>query len=166
MNMLGRGSEWLRWEPHIHAPGTIFNDQFGANSWDDYISALESTTPKLSAIGITDYYGISTYERVRAEKRSGRLPHCQLIFPNIEMRLAIGTVKGNYVNVHLLVGASAQFAPRYLSPDPDVYLSRLRGLAEGWTSSGESWIGSKPESDIALTPHRVKDSRLRCSISP
>lgn len=101
--MLGRGSEWLRWEPHIHAPGTIFNDQFGADSWDEYISALEAVTPPLSAIGITDYYGISTYERVRAEKQSGRLSDCQLIFPNIEMRLAIGTVRGNYVNVHLLV---------------------------------------------------------------
>ena len=56
--------------------------------------------------------------------------------------------------------ASADFAPRYLSPDPDVYLSRLRGLAEGWTSSGESWIGSKPESDIALTPHRAVDATV------
>nr|WP_323033279.1 AAA family ATPase [Paracoccus sp. (in: a-proteobacteria)] len=93
----------MRWEPHIHAPGTIFNDQFGVNSWDEYISALEAVTPTLSAIGITDYYGISTYERVRAEKQSGRLGGCQLIFPNIEMRLAIGTVRGNYVNVHLLV---------------------------------------------------------------
>ena len=101
--MLGRGSEWLRWEPHIHAPGTIFNDQFGVNSWDEYISALEAVTPTLSAIGITDYYGVSTYERVRAEKQSGRLGGCQLIFPNIEMRLAIGTVRGNFVNVHLLV---------------------------------------------------------------
>ena len=101
--MLGKGSEWLRWEPHIHAPGTIFNDQFGVNSWDEYISALEAVTPTLSAIGVTDYYGISTYERVRAEKQSGRLGGCQLIFPNIEMRLAIGTVRGNYVNVHLLV---------------------------------------------------------------
>ncbi len=104
--MLGRGSEWLRWEPHIHAPGTIFNDQFGADSWDRYIAALEAVTPSLSAIGITDYYGISTYERVLADKRSGRLSNCQLVFPNIEMRLAIGTVRGNYVNVHLLIDPS------------------------------------------------------------
>ena len=101
--MLSRGSEWLRWEPHIHAPGTIFNDQFGADSWNDYINALEAVTPELSAIGITDYYSISTYEQVLAEKISGRLSNCNLIFPNIEMRLSIGTVKGNYVNVHLLV---------------------------------------------------------------
>jgi hypothetical protein len=28
---------------------------------------------------------------------------CRLIFPNIEMRLGVGTVKGKWVNIHLLV---------------------------------------------------------------
>lgn len=50
--------------------------------------------------------------------------------------------------------AAATFVPRYLQPDPDVYLSRLRGLAEGWTKPGESWIGFEPDLDVALTPHR------------
>lgn len=101
--MLGRGSEWLRWEPHIHAPGTILNDQFGASSWENYLTALETATPSLSAIGITDYYTTKSYERVLDAKRKGRLPHCELLFPNIEMRLSLGTVRGNWVNVHLLV---------------------------------------------------------------
>ncbi|AZO07944.1 ATP-binding protein [Mesorhizobium sp. M3A.F.Ca.ET.080.04.2.1] len=104
--MLNRGSEWHRWEPHIHAPGTIFNDQFGADSMDAYLTALETASPVLKAIGITDYYGIGTYQAVREEKESGRLPKCELLFPNIEMRLAIGTLKGNFVNVHLLVDPS------------------------------------------------------------
>lgn len=56
--------------------------------------------------------------------------------------------------------ASAQFAPHYLSSDPDVYLSRLRGLAEGWTKPGESWIGFEPELDVALTPHRAVDTAV------
>jgi hypothetical protein len=56
--------------------------------------------------------------------------------------------------------ASAGFVPRYLQPDPDVYLSRLRGLAEGWTKSGESWIGFEPDLDVALTPHRAVDATV------
>ncbi|NTE90099.1 TrlF family AAA-like ATPase [Agrobacterium rubi] len=104
--MLERGSQWLRWEPHIHAPGTIFNDQFGKDSLDAYLTALEEVTPTLSAIGITDYYGIDTYDKVRAKKQEGRLPGCHLLFPNIEMRLAIGTVRGNFVNIHLLIDPS------------------------------------------------------------
>src|SRR5579872_3798518 len=100
------GSRWFRWEPHIHAPGTILNDQFkGADKWETYLKALEDAKPTIRAIGITDYYNTESYERVCEAKRTGRLPHCQLIFPNIEMRLGIGTVKGKWVNVHLLVSS-------------------------------------------------------------
>ena len=33
--MIGKGSEWHRWEPHIHAPGTVLNNQFEGrpSSW-------------------------------------------------------------------------------------------------------------------------------------
>jgi hypothetical protein len=98
------GSRWGRWEPHIHAPGTVLNDQFkGADSWERYLDALEKAAPTIRALGVTDYYSTESYERVVEAKRSGRLPSCDLIFPNIEMRLGVGTVKGKWVNVHLLV---------------------------------------------------------------
>jgi hypothetical protein len=59
------GAHWLRWEPHVHAPGTVLNDQFkGKAAWEEYLTALESLTPELRAIGITDYYSTETYERV------------------------------------------------------------------------------------------------------
>lgn len=98
-----RGSEWHRWEPHIHAPGTILEDQFPTESWDQYLTALETATPKLRAIGVTDYCLTRSYERVLLHKQKGRLPDCDLLFPNIELRLNTGTVKGNFVNIHLLV---------------------------------------------------------------
>lgn len=98
-----RGSLWYRWEPHIHTPGTVLNDQYGGEgSWDAYLDRLESVTPTIRAIGVTDYYGVTGYERVCAAKLQGRLPHCELIFPNVEMRLGIGTVRGAWVNIHLL----------------------------------------------------------------
>jgi hypothetical protein len=101
---LNSGSRWYRWDPHIHAPGTVLNDQFkGADSWECYLKALEAATPAIRAIGITDYYSTESYERVCEEKQQGRLPDCDLIFANIEMRLGVGTVKGKWVNVHLLV---------------------------------------------------------------
>jgi hypothetical protein len=98
------GAHWLRWEPHIHAPGTVLNNQFkGGDVWEDYLAALESRTPVIRALGITDYYSLDTYERVQAEKVKGRLPQCDLIFPNVELRLKLGTVRGAWVNLHLLV---------------------------------------------------------------
>ncbi len=51
--MLSRGSEWRRWEPHIHAPGTVMNNQFsGPNAWGDYLTALEQATPVIANLVI------------------------------------------------------------------------------------------------------------------
>jgi hypothetical protein len=112
------GSRWRRWDPHIHAPGTILNDQYGGD-WERFLGALESKLPIIEAIGITDYYNLNAYESVLAAKDGGRLQNCGLIFPNIEMRLALGTVKGGWVNVHLLVSPEADDhvteAKRFLS---------------------------------------------------
>ncbi|TCU21810.1 putative DNA-binding transcriptional regulator YafY [Rhizobium azibense] len=58
--------------------------------------------------------------------------------------------------------AARDFKPKFLQPDSDGYLSRLRTLAEGLAKPSESWIGYHPDSDIALTPHReVEPTALR-----
>lgn len=103
--MANSGSRWLRWEPHIHAPGTVLNDQFkGTDTREEYLSKIEAASPQIRALGVTDHYLLDTYQEIRAAKyRDGRLPGVDLIFPNVELRLAFGTVKGNWVNCHLLV---------------------------------------------------------------
>jgi len=101
--MISRGSQWHRWEPHIHAPGTILNNQFGGgDSWEKYLTELEKCTPKIEAIAITDYYITETYEEVLRYKIAGRVPEVQLIFPNVELRLDVAAKTG-VVNLHLLV---------------------------------------------------------------
>ncbi|RSV35785.1 ATP-binding protein [Sphingomonas sp. ABOLE] len=101
--MITRGSEWRRWEPHIHAPGTVLNNQFrGPDPWTGYIDALEASSPCIEAIAATDYYVTDTYSQILAYKAAGRLPDVGLIFPNIELRLDVTARKG-YVNLHLLV---------------------------------------------------------------
>lgn len=66
-----RGSEWRRWEPHVHAPGTVLNDQFGANAWDDYLQRLEQASPTIQALGVTDYYLLDSYEAVLSHRALG-----------------------------------------------------------------------------------------------
>ncbi|MEX2452230.1 MAG: AAA family ATPase [Rhodospirillales bacterium] len=98
------GSTWHRWEPHIHAPGTLLNDQFGGDDpWGDYLDAIEKSDPPIRSLAVTDYYLTDIYQRVLQEKSGGRLAGVELIFPNVEMRLDIATAKAKWVNVHLLV---------------------------------------------------------------
>ncbi len=116
----GRGSLWRRWDPHIHAPGTVLEDKFeGTDVWEEYLSRIESATPTVEALGITDYWSIDLYERVLAEKAKGRLPDVGLIFANVEMRLGIATSSGSAVNAHLLISPDdpdhVEEARRFLS---------------------------------------------------
>lgn len=100
------GSRWLRWDPHCHAPGTALNDQFGKAEagFDAYLTKIESSAPVIRVVGITDYYLLDTYERVRKAKADeGRLANVDLIFPNVELRLDFGLPKGGWINAHLLV---------------------------------------------------------------
>jgi len=111
-----RGSLWRRWDPHIHTPGTVLNDQYsGANPWEAFLSRIEASDPPIEALGITDYFGLEPYEKVRELKRQGRLPNVGLVFPNVELRLNIETNKGSAINLHLL-----------FSPDDPDHIERIK----------------------------------------
>jgi len=62
--------------------------------------------------------------------------------------------------------AGDEFRPMFLKGGPDEYLTRLRSLGERLTDPDESWIGSRPDIDIVLTPAReVSDECLRAILS-
>lgn len=102
-----RGSIWRRWDPHIHAPGTALNNQFGADAWDSYLTAVEQSEPRIEALGVTDYYSIDDYEVALGHKAAGRLPEVGLLFPNVELRLPTATGSDHPVNIHLLISPEA-----------------------------------------------------------
>jgi hypothetical protein len=97
------GSVWRRWDPHLHAPGTALNNQFGADAWEEYLRIIEESEPRIEALGVTDYYSIDDYEMVVDHKQAGRLPDVGLIFPNVELRLPTATASDHPVNIHLLI---------------------------------------------------------------
>ncbi|NMM80895.1 hypothetical protein B2J86_08140 [Acidovorax sp. SRB_14] len=113
-----RGSLWHRWDPHIHAPGTAMNDQFsGHYPWQEFFTRVNQQEPPIRALGITDYFLVDTYEKACQAKSTGSLPGVELLFPNIEIRLSIGTASSSAINAHLL-----------FSPDDSDHLDRIRRL--------------------------------------
>ncbi|MBE7941051.1 AAA family ATPase [Ramlibacter aquaticus] len=116
-----QGSTWHRWDPHIHAPGTALNDGYGSlEPWEVFLDKVEKSDPPIRALGITDYCGIDCYVETVARRNSGRLQGVGLIFPNVEFRLSIETIKGSGINLHLL------FSPE--SPD---HIERIRNVLSG-----------------------------------
>lgn len=102
--MLSKGSEWRRWDLHVHTPGTALNDQFGG--WPEYLEAIEHQNA-VTVIGVTDYMSISGYSKLKAERERGRIPNIELLIPNVEFRIAPPTEKATAINIHLLVSPQA-----------------------------------------------------------
>jgi ABC-type dipeptide/oligopeptide/nickel transport system ATPase subunit len=107
-NLYPRGSEWRKWDLHIHSPLSALNNQYPKNSdgspkWDNYIDKLENIKD-VSVIGITDYFFIDGYKKVVEYKDQGRLKKFDLILPNVELRLDTFVVKDKSkdINFHVI----------------------------------------------------------------
>jgi len=53
-----RGSEWRRWDLHIHTKNTSRNDHFTSATFDDFCVELfkKALEQKIAVIGITENY--------------------------------------------------------------------------------------------------------------
>ena len=84
-----KGSEWRKWDLHIHTPCSI-EQNYGGNtpaSWEKYLADLERLPSSFKVLGINDYIFIDGYRRVLEAKLRGRLPNIDLILPVIELRI-------------------------------------------------------------------------------
>ena len=87
--MINRGSEWHKWDLHVHTPKSIVNNYGGDTDeiWEKFISALENLPTDVKVLGITDYYFIDGYEKVMEYRTKGRLKNIEKIFPILEFRI-------------------------------------------------------------------------------
>ena len=75
-----KGSEWHRWDPHIHTPSTLFNNRFKSD-WNGFLDAIENVPPVVEALGITDYCVLDGYKDFR--KRWGAQLSSGLTLPGL-----------------------------------------------------------------------------------
>ena len=120
MNRLNskKGSQWRRWDLHIHTPETKFANRYKSDGdvWDEYIDCLEDSPVK--AFGITDYFSADGYFSL-LEKYKRRYPATdKVFFPNIEFRLAEAiSPKNSNPNIHVIFdnACSRDLINRFLS---------------------------------------------------
>lgn len=124
-----RGSIWRKWDFHVHTPYSVLNNNYGFNPYEmkgaeldrafgSFFKKLftEAVENNIAAIGITDYFMIEGYKRVKKymaspEKMEACFPDVELrrkveriyVFPNIELRLDTFVGKGSSsVNYHVI----------------------------------------------------------------
>ena len=83
--MYPRGSEWRRWDLHVHAPGTLLNNRFA--DCEEYLRAIEAQH-QVRVLGVTDYLSLATYSTLKRYRDEDRIPNIDLLIPNLEFRLA------------------------------------------------------------------------------
>lgn len=117
-----KGSEWRRWDLHVHTKGTMKNDQFTSTTFNDFCIILfqKALEKGITAIGITDYFNIDNYTSVKefvsnieSDTHFDTEEREQIkrifILPNVELRMLPVTDSGRLVNIHCL------FNPDYVS---------------------------------------------------
>jgi energy-coupling factor transporter ATP-binding protein EcfA2 len=105
-NKYPKGSEWRKWDLHVHSPLSLLNNQYpkpgGQPDWDGFIGKLEATD--LAVVGLSDYFTIAGYKKVKEQQAAGRLPNIRVL-PNIEFRLdnvVYRTSSGKRLNLHVI----------------------------------------------------------------
>jgi ABC-type lipoprotein export system ATPase subunit len=107
-NKYPRGSEWRKWDLHIHTPLSIVQGYGGDKEevWDKFITALENLPSEVKVLGITDYYFIDGFEKVIRAKKQGRLKNIEKIFPILEFRIDTFASASEHklykINLHIL----------------------------------------------------------------
>ena len=106
-----KGSEWRKWDLHVHTPLTKINDCYNGDSdedrWDCFCEKIEESDVRV--LGITDYFSVENFfvfiEKFRAKYQDSK----KVFFPNIELRLEVSVGRdAKEVNIHVIFSDSVQ----------------------------------------------------------
>ena len=89
MKHFSRGSEWRKWDLHIHPPGTKLNDGYepkgGQPDWDRFCRYIHESD--VHAIGIADYFSFDGFFTFKENYDLLYPDSGKIFFPNLELRL-------------------------------------------------------------------------------
>ena len=105
--MFERGSEWRKWDLHIHTPNTKLNDNF-KNDWDGFLDKIANSD--IEVFGITDYFSFDNFnklcDKIKELKTNNEILYNKLskkvFLINIELRLEITDHNNKNVNLHII----------------------------------------------------------------
>ena len=91
-----KGSEWRKWDLHIHTPNSHLNNKYNC-SFKEVADKIKSE--KLAVVGVTNYFIVEESEVTDLQKELG---NDVLLIPNFEFRINDKNKDGEYINIHIL----------------------------------------------------------------
>jgi hypothetical protein len=120
-----RGSEWKKWDLHVHTPHTQKNNQYsaakGGNVWDKFCKRIEESD--VSVFGITDYFSANNYFTFIEEFKKNYPASEKRFLPNVELCTSYVVNKAQEeVNIHLIFNPSIKNLEQKIS----TFLQKLK----------------------------------------
>lgn len=158
-----RGSEWRRWDLHIHTPGTMKNDQFSGKTieekWLKYENNINNSTHDVAVVGITDYTSIDNYFKFKESCKSGRITKkFDLVLPNIELRMS-PIAKSSPINIHCI------FNPEIDQDIETRFLARLSFDHNNSVYSASRFDLIRLGRDLANSPSLDEETAIKAAIN-
>lgn len=96
-NIFERGSEWGKWDLHLHSYYTFLNNNFKSKTEEEYIEAIANSG--LKVIGLTNYFKFTENDyRLKESLESKGLT----VFLNLELRLTYQNKEDDLCDFHII----------------------------------------------------------------
>ncbi len=97
------GSEWNKWDLHVHTPSAKLNDQYrleDGDVWQVFYDKIHNSN--VSAFGLTDYFSVDNYFRFVGGYYDKYPKSDKVFFPNVEFRLDSKNSNNEHIQVHVI----------------------------------------------------------------
>lgn len=135
---LNRGSEWRKWDLHLHSFYTSINNDFSSSSEDKYIQKIKDEN--IEVIGLTNYFNFSESDwNLKTKLESKGI----VVFLNLELRLTYTNKEDDCCDIHLV------FSDELDKSSIDTFLTKLNCSISG-THKTLNTITSEEEKKTAV----------------
>ncbi len=123
MRRFARGSEWRKWDLHVHPPSTKLSDGYalkeGKPDWERFCKIIHDSD--VEAIGITDYFSLDGFYTFKENFERLYPASEKIFFPNLELRLNETVNKASeVVDFHII------FPPNLSRDEASEFLANLK----------------------------------------
>ena len=98
-----KGSQWRKWDLHVHTPDTKLNNQYSVEEgdvWQKFCMQIHNSD--VEAFGLTDYFSIDNYFKFIECYAKGYPESNKVFFPNIEFRLDSKNSSNEHIQIHVI----------------------------------------------------------------
>jgi len=158
-NNYPKGSEWRKWDLHVHTPYSIVNHYKGKDNdekWEKFLSDLENLPAEFKVLGINDYLFIDGYRKMLEYKEKGRLKNIELLLPVIEFRIEKFAGHKEFKKVNLHVIFSNELSPDIIQKQFLDAITNHFKLTPG--INGTKWSGVISKESLEDFGKKIKES--------